>query len=232
MPFDARSDVLANKILTTLPAADLERIKPKLERFEMVFGATLNTPNQIAEHIYFPDSGMISLLGTLGEGSNLEISIVASEGAIPLCPFLGTPSSPVRALVQGHGIAHRIKTADFLDECRASPELTRMLLHFTRSLMLQISQCAVCFRFHMIEERLARWLLMSADRMESNEFLMTQKTLSSMLGVRREGVTKAASHLQKLGIIQYSRGKIHILDRPQLEGAACACYAILSAETQ
>ena len=232
MPFDARSDLLANKILTALPAADLERIRPKLERFEMTFGAILNTPNQIAEHIYFPDSGIISLLGTLGEGSNLEISIVSSEGAIPLCPFLGTPSSPVRAMVQGDGIAHRIKTADFLDECRDSPELTRMLLHFTRSLMLQISQCAVCFRFHMIEERLARWLLMSADRMESNEFLMTQKTLSHMLGVRREGVTKAASHLQKLGIIKYSRGNIHILDRPQLEAAACACYAILSAGKQ
>ena len=134
--------------------------------------------------------------------------------------------------MQGDGIAHRIKTADFLDECRASPELTRMLLNFTRSLMLQISQCAVCFRFHQIEERLARWLLMSADRMDSNEFHMTQQTLSHMLGVRREGVTKAASHLQKLGIIQYSRGNIHILDRPQLEAAACACYAILSAGTQ
>lgn len=220
--------MLRNEILTALPFKDLARIKPKLERFQMIFGETLNTPNQIVEHIYFPDSGMISLLGTLGEGANLEISIVSSEGGIPLCPFLGTPSSPVRAVVQGGGIAHRIKTADFLDECKDSPALTRMLLHFTRSLMLQISQCAVCFRFHHTEERLARWLLMSADRMASNEFLMTQNILSHMLGVRRECVTKAASHLQKLGVIHYSRGKIHILDRPALETASCECYLILS----
>ncbi len=231
MPFDALSGLLANKVLTALPEIDLMRIKPKLERFKMIFGETMNTPNQIAEHIYFPDTGMISLLGTLGEGANLEIGIVAKEGAVPLCPFLGTPSSPVKAVVQGAGIAHRIKTADFLEECALSQPLTKMLLHFTRSLMLQISQCAICFRFHKIEERLARWLLMSSDRMKSNEFIMTQQYLSHMLGVRREGVTKAASHLQNLGVIQYSRGKIHILDRPALESASCECYAILLKQT-
>jgi len=115
-----------------------------------------------------------------------------------------------------------------LEECARSQPLTKMLLHFTRSLMLQISQCAVCFRFHQIQERLARWLLLSADRMDSTEFRMTQEYWSLMLGVRREGVTKAASHLQKLGIIKYSRGRIQILDRPRLEAASCACYAILA----
>ena len=231
MSLDSQSiKPLGNKILSALPEKDLTRIKTKLEPFDLVFGATINVPNQLADYIYFPDSGIISLLGTLGEGANLEIGIVSRDGAVPLCPFLGTPSSPVKAVVQGNGIAQRIKTADLLEECSLTPQLTTMLLHFTRSLMLQISQCAICFRFHKLEERLARWLLMSADCMVSNEYQLTHEFLSHMLGVRREGVTNAATHLQKQGVIQYTRGKIKILDRKALEQASCPCYAILKGE--
>ena len=147
MPLDTQSVIpLGNKILNALPNADLTRIRAKLEPFEMVVGAIINAPNQLADYIYFPDSGIISLLGTLGEGADLEISIVSREGAVPLCPFLGTPSSPIKAVVQGEGHAHRMRTVDVLEECRLTPQLTTMLLHFTRSLMLQISQCAICFR--------------------------------------------------------------------------------------
>ena len=216
-----------NKILGSLSDKDLKRIKTKLEPFDLNFAGVINDPGQRTEYIYFPDSGIISLLGTLGDGANLEVGIVSSEGAVPLCPFLGTHSSPVREIVQGQGLAHRMKTPDFLDECSLSPQLTKMLLHFTRSLMLQISQLAVCFCFHKIEARLARWLLMTSDYMGSDEFQMTHESLSNMLGVRREGVSVAAHRLQEQGVISYSRGSIKILDHKLLELVSCPCYAIL-----
>ncbi len=228
MPFDVGSKkVRSNNLLAALPEKESKRIKSKLEPFELNFGEKIYEAGDTIENVYFPDTGIVSILATLGGESVLEVGIVGFEGVVGLSTFLGSPESRNRAVVQGQGVAQKMKTSDFLAACSKNPELTKLLQHYAQSLMTQISQSAVCYRFHKLEARLARWLLMSADGMRSDEFRLTQDFLSHMLGVRREGVTKAASHLQTQDVIRYSRGKLEILDRKALERASCPCYAIL-----
>lgn len=228
MPFDTRpKTVLSNRILAGLSEKDHTLFKNKLEPFELNFGEKIYEGGDVIDNVYFPDSGIISLLATLGGESVLEVGIVGFDGVVGLSAFLGVPKSETRAMVQGQGVAQRMKTAHFLAACGKSPKLTQLLQLYAQRLMKQISQSAVCYRFHTIEERLARWLLMSADCMVSDEFQLTHEFLSHMLGVRREGVTKAASHLQKQAVIHYTRGKIEILNRKALEKTSCPCYAIL-----
>lgn len=219
-----------NRLLAALPAAEYARLLPKLEEYTLVYAETIYQSDDLIRRVYFPESGIVSLLSSVGETSLLEVGIVGSEGFIGLPVFLGVKTSNNRALVQGVGAAQAMKTADFLAECGNGGALPRLLQRYTHSLITQISQSAACNRFHSIEARLARWLLMTADRMASNEFRITQDFLSNMLGVRREAVSKSAAVFQQNNLIRYIRGKISILNRPYLEVAACSCYLIIKKE--
>ncbi|MGI8883121.1 MAG: Crp/Fnr family transcriptional regulator [Pyrinomonadaceae bacterium] len=219
-----------NRLLAALPAKEYQRLLPKLKEIPLIYTKTIYESDDIISRVYFPESGIISLLSAVGERSLMEVGIVGNEGFIGLPVFLGVKTSNNRAIVQGAGVALEMKTADFLAECNNGGALSRLLQRFTHSLLTQISQSAACNRFHEIEARLARWLLMTADRMASNEFQITQEFLSNMLGVRREGVSKAAANIQQNKLISYSRGKISVLDRAGLEAAACRCYFIIKDE--
>ena len=219
-----------NRILALLPLKDYQHLLPALEDFELIFGKTIYEPGERISHIYFPESGIVSLLSSVAEKATIEVGIVGSEGMIGLPVFLGVETSNNLAIVQGAGTAQRIKTADFLAECKNGGELPRLLQRFTHSLLTQISQSAACNRFHQIEARLARWLLMTHDRMRNDKFRITQEFLSNMIGVRREAVNKAATHFQQQQLISYSRGNLSILNRAELEKAACQCYRIIKAE--
>lgn len=221
------SRVIENSLLAAMPQRDYRRLAAVLEPVELIFGDVLYEPLQAIGHVYFPGSSLVSLL-TLADGHlALEVGLIGREGMVGLPLVLGHRLSPVRALVQGTGTALRMAAAPFLKLFRASPVLQRELYRFTHALMSQISQTAACNRFHVVESRLARWLLMTHDRVKSDRFYMTHEFLGHMLGVRRVGVTKAAQALQQQGLIRYSRGNIEVLDRKGLESAACACYGIV-----
>ena len=220
----------ANRLLAALPAKEYQHLLPKLEEISLPFTEIIYALDEIIRYVYFPNSGIISLLAAVSGRSQLEVGIVGSEGVVGLPVFLGVERSNNYALVQGVGVAMRMETSDFLAECDNGGSLPRILQRYTHSLMTQISQSAVCNRFHSIEARLARWLLMTSDRMESDVFQITQEFLSNMLGVRREAVTLSAKKQQKNGLISYSRGKISILDRAGLEAIACRCYFIIKDE--
>lgn len=219
-----------NRLLAALSAKEYARLSPKLTEVSLNYAETLYEPTDVISRVYFPETGIVSLLASVGESSLLEVGIVGSEGFIGLPVFLGVVKSNSRALVQGAGAALQMTAADFLAECESGGELPKLLRRYTHSLMTQISQSAACNRFHPIDARLARWLLMTADRMAANEFKITQEFLSNMLGVRREAVNKAAIIFQQKNLISYSRGKVAILDRAELETAACRCYFIIKEE--
>lgn len=218
------SPIPQNTLLAALPAKTLHRLTQKLERFELKFSETLYNKGDVITHVYFPESGIISLLAPAGKNASVEIAMVSTDGAIGVPSFLGIKRSNNRAVVQGAGTASRLAVADMLAECELSDELPRQLRLFTHSLLIQFARSAVCNRFHPIEARLTRWLLMTEDRMKTAEFIITQELLSHMLGVRREAVNKTAIGLQRQKIISYSRGHMTILDRPALEKIACDCY--------
>ena len=215
---------ILNSLLAALPRKSYLRLLPGLTPVDLVFGEVLYEPGQKIEHVYFPTQSLISLL-TLVEGHlALEVGLVGWEGMVGFPLALGVDVSPVRSLVQGAGPALRMSAARFRSELRRSPPLQRELHRYVATMMAQISQTAGCNRFHVVEPRLARWLLMTRDRVRSGEFRMTHEFLSHMLGVRRVGVTEAASALQQRNLIEYTRGSIKILDHRGLEKAACACY--------
>jgi len=214
-------------MLAALPRKQYQRLLTGLESVALTFGEVLHEPGERIQHVYFPSDSLVSLL-TLVEGHlALEVGMVGSEGMVGVPLYLGTDVSPVRALVQGAGAAMRMKSARFSEEIRKSPQLQRELSRYTRALMAQITQTAACNRFHVVQARLARWLLMTRDRVRSDEFRLTHAFLGHMLGVRRVGVTTAARALQKRKLIAYSRGKISILDHRRLERAACSCYKLV-----
>jgi CRP-like cAMP-binding protein len=213
-----------NQLLTALPTKAYLHILPKLERIAMVFGERLYNPGDTFTHVYFPESGVVSLLAVVDDESTLEVALVGDEGMVGLPVYLGSNVSENRAVVQGSGDALRIKAADFVKECESGNDLSRVMRTFTYSIVLQIARSAVCNRFHGIEPRLARWLLMTQDRMRSNEFRITQEFLSYMLGVRREAVSKAAAALQERRLIRYVRGNMSILDSEELRAIVCKCY--------
>ena len=217
-----------NQMLAALPKKDYQHCYPKFERVELVYGQTIYKTGAVIRHVYFPESGIISLLSTVEELSTLEVGIVGSEGMIGLPVFLGVNTSNNLALVQGAGFALRMTTADFLKECASGDEMTRILKRFTHSLMTQTAQTAACNRYHPIESRLARWLLMTHDRMKTGKFQITQEFLSNMVGVRREAVNKAARSFQARGLISYNRGKLSILDLKGLKNVTCECYKTIS----
>lgn len=218
---------IANSILAALPHKDYQKLLPGLEPVTLTFAETIYEPGAQIRHVYFPSDSLISLL-TLVEGHlALEVGLIGREGMLGVSLALGINVSPVRALVQGTGSAQRMKASRFLQELRRSPAMQHEILLYTHTLMAQVTQTAACNRFHVVEARLARWLLMTRDRVQSDEFRLTQEFLAHMLGVRRVGVTKAASALQRQGLISYSRGNITILDGKRLETVACTCYEIV-----
>ena len=224
---EARPAAIENSLLAAVPDKDYRRLRAALEPVTLTFGEVLYEPGQTIHHIYFPGASLVSLL-TLADGHlALEVGLIGREGMVGLSLVLGHGASSVRALVQGSGTALRMTAARFRKEFQASVPLQRELYRYTHTLMAQISQTAACNRFHVVEERLARWLLMTHDRVKSDQFHMTHEFLGHMLGVRRVGVTKAAQALQQRELIRYSRGDITILDRRGLEAAACGCYRIV-----
>jgi CRP-like cAMP-binding protein len=218
---------IPNSLLAALPRKSYLRLLPGLTPVELVFGDVLYEPGSPIRDVYFPSQSLVSLLTLVNGHLALEVGLVGREGMVGFPLALGIGVSPVRALVQGAGPALKMSAARFRTELRASPPLQRELHRYVHAMMAQISQTAACNRFHVVEARLARWLLMTRDRVRSGEFRMTHEFLSHMLGVRRVGVTEAASALQRQKLIEYSRGSISILDHPGLEAAACGCYEIV-----
>ena len=218
---------IENQLLAALPPKEYQRLQPDLEQVALNFGTILYQPGEVMPYVYFPNQGIVSLLSTVEERSPLEVGMVGSEGMVGIGIFLGVSTSLNRALVQGTGTAMKMKAAVLRREIKQQGALPDLLRRYTHSLLAQISQGAVCNHFHRVEERLARWLLMTQDRLRSDEFRLTQEFLSDMLGVRREGVVRAARVLQKEKLITYVRGQIQILNRAGLEAASCQCYELL-----
>lgn len=219
-----RSDSPANNVLASLPRQSYRDLLPGLVPVPLVFGDVLYEPGDTIRDVYFPGKAVVSLLTVVDGRAALEVGMVGREGMVGIPLALGIDVSPVRALVQGAGDSLHMSAARFRKAFDASPPLQRALHRYTYALMAQITQTAACNRFHMVDARLARWLLMTRDRLCSGKFRLTHEFLADMLGVRRVGVTEAASALQQRGLIDYSRGNIQILDDAGLEGASCSCY--------
>lgn len=221
-----------NQLLAALPKDEYRRLLPNLESFLLVFGQAIYEPGDRIRHVYFPNSGIISLLAVVEDRATLEVGMVGREGMVGLPVFMGVKTSRDRAVVQGAGAAMRMEATAFRKECDNGDSLPRLLRRYMHSRLTQVAQGAACNRYHSIDERLARWLLMTHDRMRSDEFQLTQEFLSNMLGVRREGVNKAASGLQRRNLINYSRGTLTTLNRVGLEAVACRCYGIIKTESE
>lgn len=230
MPPRKRSVPVTNRLLAALPKKEYQRLLPELEPVTLTFGEILFESGDRLQHVYFPVNSIISLLAAVEDREHLEVGIVGNEGMAGLPVFMGVNKSRSRGLVQGTGEAMRMKAALLSKEVSTGGSLSGLLLRYTHSLLTQVSQSAACNRFHLVNARLARWLLMTHDRVEGDEFRLTQEFISHMLGVRREGVTLAASTLQKQKLISYNRGQIKILDQAGLEAAACKCYMIVKEE--
>ena len=234
MPFlngSRNGDSSVNRLLATLPKNEYTRLLSKLKTVRLVLGEVLYEPGAAIKYVYFPNDSIISLISELSETSLLEVGMVGNEGMAGLAVFMGVNSSSTRALVQGAGTAMRMSSTAVRTEANRLGNLHHLLHRYSHSLLTQVSQSAACNRFHLVNARLARWLLMTNDRLGVEEFPLTQEFLSNMLGVRREGVSKAAGALQAAKLIRYSRGTITLLDRRGLEAKSCECYAIIKAES-
>jgi len=219
-----------NHLLDALPASDLGRIASHLELIPMNLGDVLYESGAKLRHVYFPTTCIISLLYVMEDGASVEIAILGNEGILGISLFMGGNTTPSRAIVQSAGHAFRL-TADLLrDEFERYGPTMHLLLRYTQALITQMAQTAVCNRHHSVDQQLCRWLLLSLDRLSSNELSMTQELIANMLGVRREGVTEAAGKLQGAGLIHYHRGRITVLDRLGLEARSCECYQVVKAE--
>jgi CRP-like cAMP-binding protein len=228
----SKSPPIANQLLAALPKKDYQRLQPHLEEVPLAFEEILYQPNVLLSDVYFPNSGIVSLIAGVNERSTLEVGLVGKEGVVGLSVFMGVSSSLNRAVVQGAGTAMKMKATAFRRLSNHGGALQQLLQRYSHSVLTQISQSAVCNQFHAVDARLARWLLMTHDRMGNDEFRITQEFLSHMLGVRREGVSKAAGDLQKRKLIQYKRGNLKILNRLGLEATSCGCYEIIKDEGQ
>jgi CRP-like cAMP-binding protein len=227
----SKSPPVANRLLAALPKKDYQKLQPYLEEVPLVFEEILYQPNVLLSDVYFPNSGIVSLLAGVNERSTLEVGLVGNEGVVGLSVFMGVDSSLNRAVVQGAGSAMKMKATTFRKVSNHGGVLQRLLQRYSHSVLTQITQSAVCNQFHSVDARLARWLLMTHDRIGTDEFQITQEFLSNMLGVRREGVSIAAGDLQKRKLIRYSRGHLKVLDRAGLEATSCGCYEIIKDES-
>ncbi|WP_455923153.1 Crp/Fnr family transcriptional regulator [Pseudomonas putida] len=221
-----------NHLLAALPAPVRERLQPHLKLIDLPLGKVLYESRDALRHVYFPTNAIVSLLYVMENGASAEISVVGNEGLIGVAVFMGGESTPSRAIVQSAGQAWRLPGQRLKDEFNRHGEMLLLMLRYTQALITQMAQTAVCNRHHSIDQQLCRWLLLSLDRLHGNELTMTQELIANMLGVRREGVTDAAGKLQRLGVIEYNRGHIKVLDRARLEQLSCECYAVVRAETE
>lgn len=223
-------DLSTNILLAALTNEERKRILPNLEIVKMTLGDELYSPDKKTKYVYFPTTAMVSLLQVMENGASTEIAVVGKEGIIGISFFMGGETCSW-AVVQSAGYAYRLSGQVLKKEFLRAEKLQRLLLRYVQSLMTQISQTAFCNRHHSVEQQLCRWLLLSVDRLPSDDLSMTQELISNMLGVRREGVTEAAGRLQRDGLIQYFRGKITVLDRSGLEKRTCECYQVVKVET-
>jgi CRP-like cAMP-binding protein len=219
-----------NRLLAAFPTAEFERLSPHLELVAMPLGEALYESGGKLEHVYFPTTSIVSLLYVLENGASAEIAVVGNEGILGISLFMGGETTPSRAVIQSAGHGYRLKAHLLKEEFNRAGPVLQLLLRYTQALITQMTQTAVCNRHHSIEQQLSRWLLLSLDRLSSDEITMTQELIANMLGVRREGVTEAAGNLQRTGIIRYGRGRIEVLDRPALEKTVCECYGVVRAE--
>ena len=222
---------LQNHLLAALPPAIQQRLFPMLELVPLPLGKVLYESGDTMRYVYFPTDSIVSLLYVMESGASAEISVVGKDGIVGVSLFMGGESTSSRAVVQSAGSAYRLAWQKLKDEFNRHSELMQLLLRYTQSLITQMAQTAVCNRHHSIDQQLCRWLLLSLDRLPDNKLTMTQELIANMLGVRREGVTEAAGKLQKLGVIDYCRGHITVLDRSKLEALSCECYAVVKRES-
>ena len=220
----------ANRLLTALPGATYKRLLSRSEPVSFSLGEVVYECGQRENYVYFPTTAIVSLLYTMEDGSSAEMAIVGNEGVVGIAVFMGGDAMPNRAIVQSAGYAVRMPAKVLLNEFKRGDVFQHWLLLYTQALITQMSQTAVCNRHHSLEQQLCRWLLLSLDRLPSNELIMTQELIANMLGVRREGVTAAANRLQETGLIRYRRGHISVLDRAKLEASACECYRVVKNE--
>ncbi|HUQ30941.1 MAG TPA: Crp/Fnr family transcriptional regulator [Pyrinomonadaceae bacterium] len=225
-----RNEPVSNRLLAALPKKEYQQLLPKLEEVSLTLGDILYEPGDSIQHVYFPNNSIISLLAPVGDKEVLEVGLVGNDGMVGLSVFMGVAQTRNRGLVQGSGTAMRMKSAALRKAVSNGGNLSKLLNLYTHSLLTQVSQSAACNRFHKINARLARWLLMTHDRVEGDEFYLTQEFISHMLGVRRELVTLSAGSLQKQKLISYNRGRINILNRAALEAVSCKCYRVVKEE--
>jgi CRP-like cAMP-binding protein len=219
-----------NHLLAALPRDEMDRLNLSLEPVKLELGQVIYESGETLEHIYFPTTAIISLLYIMENGSTAEIGMAGNDGLVGIALYMGGSTTPSRAVVQSAGNALRLPSKALNDEFSLGGIFQKILLRYTQSMITQISQTAVCNRLHSVEQQLCRWLLINHDLLQSNKLIMTHDLIANMLGVRREGVSIAAGHLQHRGLIQYARGTITMLDRPGLINAACECYQVVKDE--
>jgi CRP-like cAMP-binding protein len=219
-----------NHLLAALPDAERQRWLPQLEHVEMPLGRVLYESGGTLSHVYFPTTSIVSLLYVMENGASAEIAVVGNEGIVGISLFMGGESTSSRAVVQSAGLGFRLNAQTMKDEFDRAGNVLHLLLRYTQALITQMAQTAVCNRHHSLDQQLCRWLLLSLDRLQGNELVMTQELIANMLGVRREGVTEGALKLQQAGLIRYARGHISVLDRPGLEKRSCECYSVVKRE--
>ena len=219
-----------NRLLAVMPDADYNALAAALERVPMPLGEAVYESGGQQNYVYFPTSSIVSLLYVLADGATAEIAVTGNDGLVGIALFMGGETTPSRAVVQSAGHGYRLRASVLKKEFERGGALQHLLLRYTQALITQMAQTAVCNRHHSVDQQLCRWLLLTLDRLPGNELVMTQELIANMLGVRREGVTEAAGKLQEAGLIEYSRGKITVVDRKKLEKRVCECYAVVKKE--
>jgi CRP-like cAMP-binding protein len=227
---DPAPDPRQNWLLAALADAEWERFAPHLQPATLPLGAVLYEPGSTPSHVFFPTTAIVSLLYVMEDGSSAEIAVVGNEGLVGISLFMGGHSTSSQAVVQAAGEGFRLEARTMLQEFNRSGAVMHLLLRYTQALITQMAQTSVCNRHHSLDQQLCRWLLLTLDRLRSNELVMTQDLLSNILGVRRASISDAAGRLQKDGLIRYERGRITVLDRPGLERRSCECYAVVKKE--
>jgi CRP-like cAMP-binding protein len=227
---DNATEPLLNHLLAALPADVWQRWGGMIESTAMTLGQVMYEPGATLSHVYFPTTAIVSLLYVMQNGAPAEIAVVGNEGIVGVSIFMGGESTPSRAVVQSAGHGYRLRSQTLKDEFGSNAPVLHLLLRYTQALITQMAQTAVCNRHHSLDQQLCRWLLLSLDRLQGDELIMTQELIANMLGVRREGVTEGATKLQEAGVIRYARGRITVLDRSALEVRSCECYRVVKAE--
>ena len=230
MTMATRTDPRQNRLLAMLPDAEWQRWLPLLEWVDMPLGQVMYESGRTLSHVYFPTTAIVSLVYVMEDGASSEIAVVGNDGLVGISLFMGGESTPSRAVVLSAGEGWRLRARAVKDEFDRPGPVMHLLLRYTQALITQMAQTAVCNRHHSLDQQLCRWLLLSLDRMQGNELVMTQELIANMLGVRREGVTEGAVKLQEAGLIRYARGRITVLDRAGLEARTCECYSVVKRE--